>query len=68
MVNEAPNTVLQEQLKDNFDFNQHKLTEESQRMEETKSSHKNKSVDDEANGFFDTIKTSTQITKEQKHV
>ena len=60
MVKETPNERLKEELKDNFDFNQHQLQEN----EESKVTQKAKN--NNADDFFDTIKTSTVMTKEEK--
>ncbi|MFO0116847.1 MAG: hypothetical protein ACK521_04285 [bacterium] len=53
---------MQEKLKDNFDFNQMQVL--SAPSEESKSAQKPKA--DDSDGFFDTISSSTQVTKEEK--
>jgi len=48
-------------LKDNFDFSQRQITES---IEESKVAQKPKA--DDADDFFDTISSSTNLTKEDK--
>ena len=71
LFKEEKDTDLQEQLKDNFEFNR-KLENDSENPDKEESKAIDADEDDEESdddpsaGFFDTIKNSTQVTKEEK--